>query len=125
VEWHLVAEVPTLPKAFILKQLAGRSRILVQALLLTVVLIVDRSQSALSQGREGVVNELKVKARRAEDSGNIKEADRLYVEAVEEAKKSCSKTDVVEMISRLVRERAYNQKFRSSGCLRSKCPGHR
>jgi len=86
--------------------------ILVQLLFVTGILIVEPAQTVLGQrGQSGTLTALKLKARQADDNGNTSEADRLYVQAIEEAKRVGSKTDVVEMISRLVRERARNRKI--------------
>jgi tetratricopeptide (TPR) repeat protein len=96
-----------LPKCCVLRHPTSRALIVAAGFLL-----ISLGQSSFAErDQRSTLNELKLKARRAEDAGTIDLADKLYIQAIDQAKKGGTKTDVIEMISRLVRERAYNHKF--------------
>jgi len=101
-----------LPQVFRWKEPTVRRFIFAQIVVLSGALTLSLFQTSLAQKAQNTAfAELRLKARRAEDHGNANEADRLYLQTIEAAKRASSKTDIVEMISRLVRERAYNRKF--------------
>jgi tetratricopeptide (TPR) repeat protein len=74
-------------------------------------LLFPRSAATTATTANVALNTLKLRARQAENSRDAAQEDVCYLQALEEAKKSGTKTDVLEILSRLVRERAYNQNF--------------
>jgi len=105
--------VKELFRNFSLNRVVNKVTVLTGALMLfnwselITIQCVAASNSSIS------LNELKLRARQAEDNGFHREADMLYIKGIEEAERSGTKTDTIEMISRLVRERSDNQQIQS------------
>lgn len=64
-----------------------------------------------------VVEDLKLKARHAEDTNNLNQAENLYLEALNQAKQRNSQTEVVEILSRVTRVRIDNKKLNQTAPL--------
>jgi hypothetical protein len=82
-----------------------RNKIAILLFCLWVVLSITNSVAQNSH-----INALSLKAQQAESRGNSELADKLFLQAIGEAKRTDSKT-YIELVSRLVRERASNNKL--------------
>jgi tetratricopeptide (TPR) repeat protein len=76
------------------------------------VLLFPKSEATIAEKKDNsALSTLKLKAREAENARDYEHEDAWYLQALDEAKKSGTKTDVLEMLSRLVRERIDNHKL--------------
>src|SRR5277367_2981915 len=75
-------------------------------------LLFPERGSTITKTDNGALNTLKLRARQAETSHDYEHEDACYLQALTEAKKSGTKTDVLEILSRLVRERVENHKLK-------------
>ncbi len=58
--------------------------------------------------KQSKLRELKYAARKFEDGSNYAKADQTYLQALSEARQSGSKLDILEILTRLIHERAFN-----------------